>query len=196
MTQSTREILRELAKREVRSAALALYFDGGIGLVVRRGRDPMLAKALDQAIESYSSAGNRDTVEVAPIAFAPIPGFAAREIGFTRQDKRSRLAWLRQGLRSGVYPGALRGVAGVVVGPGESPLAVLGQTCGVGPLLVAARGALRQLTSRSNRGELVGPYWYRGRGTGIRELLPRPHVPSTLEAFFPKEGKGDSADEC
>jgi hypothetical protein len=159
-----------------------LYFDGDVGLVIRNGRDPRLAPAMEAAMVQFTR-GAEVTLRL-NVGFAPIFGPEARRIAMTRHNRSAGHAWLRQGLRSGVFTGQLRGVAGVVVDRNGARPVSIEKVGGLSSLLDAAGHALNSLKSRSNRGQLVGPYWYRGLGTDLHRTLPRPEAPSALNALF------------
>ncbi len=67
------DIMRELARGEIEAALLLLYLEGDVGLVVRNGRDPRLATALETATGQFArTAGSslRLNVEFAQV-FGP-----------------------------------------------------------------------------------------------------------------------------
>jgi len=187
MSQEIRKLLQGLGGAEDCSALVITYFGHEVVMAARRARSPRLLRDLDEAIERLMRASGGPSARL-NFHFAPIPGWQRRRIAYTAQNRNSRLAWLRQGLRSGVFNGAPRGLVAVMVRPGGHQLIVRGEASGILPGLVAARVALRVLTSRSNRGQLIGPYWHRAQGVGVGALLPKPDQPSSLVELFADEG--------
>ncbi len=196
MSDQVDRSLRDLAHSDLECAMLGLYFDGSLALVVRNGRHPGLERALGRKIRQMRLAsGAADEPGQPEIRFVRIGGYAARNIALTRQDRSSPLAWLRRGLKSGVFTGKLRGIGGVIIDRIGERLVFAGQTRELLLMLSAGCEALRVLKSRSKRGLLRGPYWYMATGPAVDQLLPRGEQPSALARLFPTESDNPGRDE-
>ena len=187
------DIIRKLAANNLEAAVLVLHFGEEAALAVQNGRDARLGPALVTAI-NRSPQGAQLPSSVA-IRFTPIFGPEARRIAFTPQNARAKLAWLRRALKSNVFKSALRGVAGVIVNNGQARVVSLGEDHGKQLLLRRAADALHELQSRSNRGRLAGPYWYRTTGEDVRLLVPPARQPSALQELFSPDAETVSKED-
>lgn len=188
--QTVDQLLREIRRTDVKSAIAILHLEQQTALMISHGRDNNLVALLDVVIagEVLDPTVALQLPSAPAVGFAPVLGSEAKTIALAGARAMQAGNWISRALKTGVFGKHLRGVTALVIEKsGEPRAASVGDKPHVVPTLVAAREALRILRSRSNRGVLSGPYWYRARGPAAAELLPAPEPPSALQELFAEE---------
>ncbi len=190
------QLLRQIRRADVESAALMLNFESQTALMICNGRDEKLLQLLDAVIagEALDATAAGLLASAPAVAFAPIEGMQARAINLTGRREMQAGDWIARSLKSGAFGRSLRGITSLVVERSGRVNAVnVGYTLQPVPILVAVRESLRALRSRSNRGRLKGPYWYRAHGPGAQELAKVSDPPSALLSLFAEDRPGATA---